>query len=116
MRAKLWLLLLGLFLAIGLVSRQSSQGQTPLVPIGRPYMMAQGFTPLQNQVIDTSYPVTPVMPPNQMGIRLPNFLSFLRIPNHGTQIGVSPMPQPSSFPSMQYPNALNPFSSPLKTN
>ena len=120
MRKKLWALLLVVSFAVLVVP---SWAQTPLVPIGRPAMMAQGFAPVQNVPIFTPGPTgpfnstqstTPVFWPNQMGVRIENWVSMLKFPIHGTQQGDSPLPTPSSFPSMKYPNALNPFSSPLK--
>jgi hypothetical protein len=41
---------------------------------------------------------------------------MMLFPKHGTQIGASPLPTPDQFPSTQYPNALNPFASPLIVN
>jgi hypothetical protein len=109
-------------IAVALSLPLASRGQTPLVPIGRPAMMAQGFSAVQNVPVYTplptgpfnsTQPTVPVFWPNQMSVRVENWVSMIHFPIHGTQPGSSPLPAPSSFPSTQYPNALNPFASPL---
>lgn len=106
MRKKLWAILLIFGLAVAAVP---GWGQSPLVPIGRPFTMASGFPRISNVPIDTGQSIVPIVPPNQMGIRLPNFRSLMHFPNHNVTPGVSPLPTPSTFSSLSYPNALNPF-------
>jgi hypothetical protein len=113
MRARLFVGLFGLLAGLGLVLAEPSQGQTPLVPIGRPFTIASGFSPgnIKNVPIDTRSSVIPV-PGQTTGFFLPNFMRFMRFPNRNIIQGTSPLPAPSAFGGGTFSNALNPFAQP----
>jgi len=114
MRTKVWALLMVVGLVAGLMMPEKGRGQSPLVPLGRPFTMASGFSqPAKNVPIDTSNSIVP-MPGQRVGITMPNFRKLMSFPNFNITRGVSPLPTASTFSSASYPNALNPFTSTKK--
>lgn len=110
MRTKIWALLMVVGLVAGLMLPAKGRGQSPLVPLGRPFTMASGFgQPAKNVPIDTSNSIVP-MPGQRVGITMPNFRKLMSFPNFNITQGSSPLPQASTYNSASYPNALNPFS------
>lgn len=109
MRTQVWALLMLVGLGVGLMLPEKGRGQSPLVPLGRPFTMASGFSqPANNVPIDTSSSVVP-MPGQRLGITMPNFRKLMSFPNLNITRGSSPLPTASSYNSASYPNALNPF-------
>jgi hypothetical protein len=112
MRARHWLGLIGLCLALAFVSVEPSQGQTQgsgLFPIGRPFTFASGFSgPVQNVPIDTTNTIV-VVPQQNTGMIMSNFRKLMVPPNTNVIHGVSALPTPASMPGASFFNNLNPF-------
>lgn len=101
MRTSAWLLAL----ATGFVFTGSASAQKSLGP------WAKTPTKIENRPIDLTKTVVPQVPaPTFKPFSLVRFIPKMLLPGgKQSQIGISPLPAPSTFPSTQYANALKPI-------
>jgi hypothetical protein len=97
MRNVAWLFAVALALGLaGPAWAQKSLGPWARVP-----------SQIQNRPIDLSQSVVPQVPaPTFKPFSLVRFIPKMWRPGAPSQIGVSPLPPPSAFPSTQYPNGF----------
>lgn len=105
MRALLKTLVIGLCGIVGLAQlTDSAQGQSALLPPGRPVLFGKGILPTEivHVPVDPGNSVVP-MPGQQVGFFMPALRKLMFPPKTGGILGTSVVPDARQFPGSPFP-------------